>query len=114
MLVNDQKEKDQLGTETRDLSIINIDDHNFDEDLDKTIVVHYIQGQHEMSYHYIDQITGQIVGGDSVLGDEGQTVDITNTIPNGYHLVNGQHNFANTYTFDNKNNVTQTVYVAKD
>ena len=114
LLVNDQNEKDQLGTETRDLSIINIDDHNFDEDLDKTIVVHYIQGQHEMSYHYIDQITGQIVGGDSVLGDEGQTVDITNTIPNGYHLVNGQHNFANTYTFDNKNNVTQTVYVAKD
>lgn len=111
LLVNNQGEADQLGTETAGLQIINVDNHNFDDDLDKTIVVHYIKGQKEMTYRYIDQTTGRIVGGDSVIGEEGSTVDLNASVPNGYQLAKGQTDFQPTYTFTAEDNTTLTVYV---
>ena len=93
------------------MQIINVDNHNFDDDLDKTIVVHYIKGQKEMTYRYIDQTTGRIVGGDSVIGEEGSTVDLNASVPNGYQLAKGQTDFQQTYTFTAEDNTTLTVYV---
>ena len=114
IVADSDKQLEEMGTETNSMPVINVDNRNFDGELDKTIVVHYVKGQKEMTYRYVDRQSGRVISGDSLIGEPGQTVEINNTIPNGYHLANGQVNFNSTYTFGNANNVTKTVYIVKN
>lgn len=113
IVADSDKQLEEMGTETNSMPVINVDNRNFDGELDKTIVVHYVKGQKEMTYRYVDRQSGRVISGDSLIGEPGQTVEINNGIPDGYHLDYGQHNFANTYTFGDANNVTKTVYIVK-
>ena len=114
IVADSDKQLEEMGTETNSMPVINVDNRNFDGELDKTIVVHYVKGQKEMTYRYVDRQSGRVVGGDSVIGEPGQTVEIVYGIPDGYHLDYGQHLFPSTYTFGDANNVTKTVYVIKN
>lgn len=109
------KINDQLGTETQDMTITNTDNSGFDQaqDLDKTIVAHYVEDEHEMTYKYVDIDDGQTIKGDSVIGNAGDTVDLDNELPDGYELADGQINFPDSYTFSDsdKRNQTKIVYV---
>lgn len=114
IVADSDKQLEEMGTETNSMPVINVDNRNFDGELDKTIVVHYVQGQKEMTYRYVDRQSGRVISGDSLIGEPGQTVEINNTIPNGYHLADGQVNLNSTYTFGDANNVTKTVYIVKN
>lgn len=109
------KINDQLGTETQDMTITNTDNSGFDQDqdLDKTIVAHYVADEHEMTYKYVDIANDQTIKGDSVIGNAGDTVDLDNELPDGYKLADGQTNFSDSYTFTagDKRNQTKIVYV---
>lgn len=109
------KINDQLGTETQDMTITNTDNSGFDQDqdLDKTIVAHYVEDEHEMTYKYVDIDNNQTIKGDSVIGNAGDTVDLDNELPDGYKLADGQTNFPDSYTFTagDKRNQTKIVYV---
>lgn len=109
------KINDQLGTETQDMTITNTDNSGFDQDqdLDKTIVAHYVADEHEMTYKYVNIDNDQTIKGDSVIGNAGDTVDLDNELPDGYKLADGQINFPDSYTFSDsdKRNQTKIVYV---
>ena len=111
--------KNDIGTETHHDGQVDDNNQGIDIKQNKIISVHYDPDEHEMTYIYVDVDDGMAVKGDSITGEAGETYDLENSLPDGYHLASGQSNIPSEWTLgrDEQNgssNVTKIIYVKKN
>lgn len=111
--------KNDIGTETHHDGQVDDNNQGIDIKQNKVISVHYDPDEHEMTYIYVDVDDGMAVKGDSITGEAGETYDLENSLPDGYHLASGQSNIPSEWTLgrDEQNgssNVTKIIYVKKN